>query len=206
MQIRPIRETDLNGVREVATTAWLHTYRGILSERAIQAFLAQAYSLDSLRASWKADCHRPQRQFDVVADKDRIIGYGELMEREPTVYELTRIYLLPDVQGNGIGKCLLQQLIDAVSPLRSLFAWVEKENLGGRAFYHSMHFHAEEEIADPFFGTITHLVKYVRGGRTGNHRQTSKALNLSGEFYDNEQGESGRGPEEAVCPRDYRSL
>lgn len=32
-----------------------------------------------------------------------------------------------------------------------MFAWVEKENSGGRAFYQSMHFHVEEEIEDIFW-------------------------------------------------------
>ncbi|MFC4077350.1 GNAT family N-acetyltransferase [Salinithrix halophila] len=162
MQIRPVRESDLSEIQKVARKAWLHTYRGILPKESILKFISHAYSLDNLRKAWKKDCNKPQRQFYVATENNRIVGYGEMVEREPGKYELTRIYILPEFQGRGIGKRLLNQLMETADPLQCMFAWVEKENISGRSFYQSMDFHAEEEVEDNFFGTVTKLLKYVR--------------------------------------------
>lgn len=153
---------DLLEVQRVAQVTWLHAYKEIYPEKAILTFLSQAYSLDRLRDLLRTDSNKLRRLFYVVATEDGIVGYGELVERGFAEYELTRIYLLPEFQGKGIGKRLLNQLINDVYPLRQMFAWVEKENGGGRSFYESMQFHVEEEIEDNFFGTVTHLLKYVR--------------------------------------------
>lgn len=162
MQIRPVKEADLLEIQQVAQITWLHTYSSIFPKKAILQFLQQAYSLESLKKSLEIDCQRPKRLFYIATDKDRIIGYGQLMERASFEYELARIYLLPEYQGKGIGKQLLKQLISAAYPLRQMFAWVEKENLGARAFYDAMHFQVEEESEENFFGTKTTLLKYVR--------------------------------------------
>ncbi|PTM56835.1 GNAT family N-acetyltransferase [Desmospora activa] len=162
VQIRPIRETDLLGVQKVAHTTWFNTYNKILPEESIQKFLSHAYSLDHLKKSWEEDIKKTPRQFYVIADKDSIIGYGQLTERAPAEYELTRIYILPEFQGKGLGKRLLNQLIDTIHPLQRMFAWVEKENSVGRTFYQSMNFHVEKELQDNFFGTITTLLQYAR--------------------------------------------
>jgi ribosomal protein S18 acetylase RimI-like enzyme len=162
VNIRPIADADLVEVQRVAQVTWFHTYKEIYPEKAILTFLSQAYSLDRLRDSLRTDSNKPHRLFYVVADEDCIVGYGELVERGYAEYELTRIYLLPAFQGKGIGKRLLNQLINDVSPLRRLIAWVEKENGGGRSFYESMQFYVEEEREDHFFGTVTHLLKYAR--------------------------------------------
>ncbi len=162
MNIRPISDADLVEVQRVAQVTWFHAYKEIYPEKTILTFLSQAYSLDRLRDSLRTDSNKPRRLFYEVADEDGMVGYGELVERGYAEYELTWIYLLPEFQGKGIGKRLLRQLINDVSPLRRMFAWVEKENGGGRSFYESMQFHVEEEIEDHFFGTVTHLLKYVR--------------------------------------------
>lgn len=50
------------------------------------------------------------------------------------MFELRRLYVKPDVQRQGVGRRLLEAVIQA-GRIKSMYAWVEQKNEIGRAFY-----------------------------------------------------------------------
>ncbi|MCW8965158.1 MAG: GNAT family N-acetyltransferase [Candidatus Pacearchaeota archaeon] len=52
-----------------------------------------------------------KRIFYTIFDKDKIVGSGGIIQENPKIAELSRIYLLQEYRGKGLGKALVKDLI-----------------------------------------------------------------------------------------------
>lgn len=152
--IRPMLRQDIKSVQEVATASWHATYEGIIPLDVQNNFLRAAYHDEMMK-------RRMEHSYMLVAElKGEVVGFANFskvnVEGEA---ELSAIYLLPKVQGNGIGTALLNKGIQMVKGVRSIFLDVEKNNKVGVHFYEAKGFQVVKEYDDVFDG---HVLKTIR--------------------------------------------
>lgn len=140
--VRSAEPTDADVLAAVSGRAFEATYRGIVPDPALDAWI------DGGVESWRAALERrepdsPSRAW--VAQRDRsVIGYATTSPARanwlpPPVGagELTNLYLDPDVIGTGVGRLLYDH---AVADLRErgfdpLVVWAFRDNRRARRFY-----------------------------------------------------------------------
>lgn len=134
--IRKVTEADGPPLQTVARIAWKHTYSHIFTEEFIEKFISQAYNPEFLLRYLQDP---GQSLYVVAVDKGNIIGFAQIgpdwdFKGE---FRLSRIYLLPEFIGKGIGSRLLKR---CESYLRSINhtkygLYVHKDNEIGKSFY-----------------------------------------------------------------------
>lgn len=101
---------DLKTIQEIAYQTWPATYGKILSKEQLNYMLSQFYSEESLKNNVQNGHHF------LLAKEDNMalgfVSYEHNYKQEP-VTRIHKIYILPQTQGKGIGKLL----IDAVEDL-----------------------------------------------------------------------------------------
>jgi GNAT superfamily N-acetyltransferase len=131
VEVREMGVGDLGAVREVARITWAETYRGIVPEDERVRFVERAYSEESLK-------HRMGTGvFLVAVQGGEVVGFADF---DPDTgqsgeVELAVIYVLPGMQGRGVGTRLLEAGIGRFGSAGSLTLRVARDNLGGRRFY-----------------------------------------------------------------------
>ena len=162
INIRPVEINDLEGIQQVAQKTWVETYKNIYSIDFINRFLNNAYSSSNLERSITLDLEQTERMFLIAEDKlnKDIVGYAHLSKETEGVYELLRIYISPEFQGQGIGRDFLYQFIHGIRLINQVKAWVETDNSIGRGFYERMNFKKIQEIEEIVEGQRNQLVCY----------------------------------------------
>lgn len=149
-----MEERDFPAVEKVANDSWAFTYEGIIPKKVQQMFLSKAYSAVMLKV-------RMERSHFYVAELDgKIVGFANFSTlKEGGIVELAAIYLLPDVQGQGIGTKLLEHGIKQLENVKEVHLSVEKENRIGRSFYEAKGFEVYDEYEEAIFDVIVHTVR-----------------------------------------------
>ncbi len=117
IKLRRPTELDMAAVRRVARITWDATYTASVSATNRERIVAMSYSDEALRRAFRLDGHH--QWFWVAEDtSSQIVGFAEaIVRRGATDAELTRIYILPQWQKQGIGAALTEALM---ADLRSL--------------------------------------------------------------------------------------
>ncbi len=105
--ITPAKLADIPLLREIAIPSFTDTYKDILPEGQNEYMLDLMYSEASLREQF-AEGYR----YFILYSDSQAVGYLSLQRREeedgrPMVY-LDKVYLLPSVQGRGLGRELFE--------------------------------------------------------------------------------------------------
>jgi len=102
-------EADLQTVREIAYATWPDTFRDILTPAQITYMLEWLYALPRLRAQVLAREH----EFHFAEIDGRPAGFcaHQLDHPEQGISKIHKLYLLPETQGQGVGKALVQQVV-----------------------------------------------------------------------------------------------
>lgn len=135
-EIRPALPADAPGMARVHVLSWQHAYKGLLP----QPMLDQL-SIETRTKQW-AQWLENGNQLNLVAEADEgIVGFasGGPLRGDFAGFdaEIAAIYLLPGVQGQGLGRSLftaLQELL-AAEGHRRMLVWVLESNAPARAFY-----------------------------------------------------------------------
>lgn len=103
---------DLSAIQELANRIWPFTYGEILSVDQLEYMLEWIYSIDSL----KEQMHILQHEFFLAVNNEEKAGFISLArdQKDPSVFILHKIYVLPEAQGKSIGKSLLNFAIEQV--------------------------------------------------------------------------------------------
>jgi ribosomal protein S18 acetylase RimI-like enzyme len=93
-------------VQKLAYRIWPGTFNGILSDAQISYMLDRMYSASAL----EEQC-RSGHQFILAKADDRYVGYAafEMLPSDEEV-KLHKIYVLPAMQGRGVGKALISEI------------------------------------------------------------------------------------------------
>jgi ribosomal protein S18 acetylase RimI-like enzyme len=156
--IRRATVNDIPTIQEIAVITWDATYREVISDNNRHDFLERAYSKGSLTA----DINNPQELFFVAETETGLAGYAHFILRADGHGELIRLYILPDRQGNGYGRALLQHGLDILrrDGRARCYVAVHSDNTFAREFY-QRHGFVEWRIFGQFFGNqVVPLVEY----------------------------------------------
>ncbi|WP_298306949.1 GNAT family N-acetyltransferase [Flavobacterium sp.] len=134
-------------VKNLAYKIWPNAYETILSKAQLDYMLKMIYSIDSL-----------EKQFDdghiflLIEDNQNFIGFAsyELNCNNSNKTKLQKLYVLPEIQGKGIGKQVIDYIKEKVvlSNNLALFLNVNKFNKA-KDFYQKYGFKIiKEEVID----------------------------------------------------------
>lgn len=117
MRIRPATLADIAAIRQVAHDTWPHTYREILSAEQITYMLSRMYDVQTLQRQMQDEGHR----FFLACDlQDEVVGFAGFQpdyQGQGGMAKLHKLYLLPSLQGQGVGKQLLQACVQGAQAL-----------------------------------------------------------------------------------------
>lgn len=105
-KIKNARIDDIPLIRELTFKVWPQTYAAILSSEQIDYMLEMMYSEASLKKQMNEGS-----QFIIVYNNNVPVGFAAYFIKEPGIYKLDKIYILPSQQGKGTGKFLLYHII-----------------------------------------------------------------------------------------------
>ena len=107
IEIFPATSEDLSTIKYLAYKIWPATYNAILSKKQLAYMLDLFYNEKALMQNI-ADKHN----FILAKENDVFIGFAdyELNYKNESVTRIHKIYLLPETQGKGFGKKLIQYI------------------------------------------------------------------------------------------------
>lgn len=101
-------QDQLPVIQKLAYRIWPTAFKGILTNEQISYMLDWMYSLPALEEQFDHGHH-----FLLAKAEEQCVGYAayEIMPSSQEA-KLHKVYILPAMQGNGIGKMLISEIID----------------------------------------------------------------------------------------------
>jgi diamine N-acetyltransferase len=105
-------------IKELAGAIWSPTYLPILSKEQVDYMFSMIYLEDALTQQMKEG-----QTFLIIYQESKPIGFAAYSVKDATnkIYKLNKIYLLPECQGKGAGKKLLEHVEKDVKQLGATF-------------------------------------------------------------------------------------
>lgn len=141
--------SDLKKVREIALKTWPLTFANILTPEQIDYMLNWMYQLEALEQQVQEKGH----VFLLANEGENSLGFCayELHAKGPSKTKIHKIYLLPEAQGQGVGKKLIQKVAQIAQKNGDthLFLNVNKFNQSAIEFYSKIGFYEDfREVID----------------------------------------------------------
>lgn len=141
----PAGAEQLSVIRQLAFAIWPKVYPGIISVAQIDYMLELRYNLEVLRA----DLQKGVR-FALVMNGERPVGFTAFEPQEEEAF-LHKLYLLPEVAGQGLGALALEWVTEQARllGLQRLKLFVNKNNAGAiRAYLRNGFTFHEDKVTD----------------------------------------------------------
>jgi ribosomal protein S18 acetylase RimI-like enzyme len=146
IEVREVSEEDLWQVRDLAFQIFPVTYQDIVDQEQIDYMMDLIYSPESLVAQWDSG-----QNFLIVYSEELPVGFASFTRlNEEGDFKLNKIYLDNRLQGKGLGKWLLNDVISRVKSEggKTLLLNVNRHNKA-KAFYEKMGFSLlKEDLVD----------------------------------------------------------
>jgi ribosomal protein S18 acetylase RimI-like enzyme len=150
---RPASEHDLEKIRAIAWETWADTYGGEIEPETIQESLERAYALETLRDEIaREDCGVFVLESNTAeTDSAGIVGFARLylqFSGDGHRGVLGAVYLMPRVQGRGLGRALLDgcEAWFVSRRVRGLELVVTAMNARARRFFEAAGWRLETEL------------------------------------------------------------
>ncbi len=138
-------------IKQVLSETWRATYSSFLSPATINAVTSVWHSLDRLAA----EIQNPRIFFGVAkTEKGTILGLTTVGQISDDTVMLSRLYVHPHCQRQGIGSQLLQAGITAFPTARTIRLEVEENNHSAYTFYHTHGFRETESKEERVEGDV----------------------------------------------------
>lgn len=149
IEVRKAEVADVRAIREIGLTTWPVAYGGLVSAEFIADGLARYWSPEAVE--WGI-----RNGIALVADDGGqlvgMVGVG----REDDFYVMWKLYVLPDHQGKGVGKALLDAVIESLPDgTTELLLDVLVANEKAIGFYRANGFSEAERTPDRDLGAET---------------------------------------------------
>lgn len=139
--IRRIGADDLEIVQQLAEATWPHAFAGVIERHQIEIMLGDIYALESLENEMNALGH----VFWVARYHGEDAGFVSAFKRDTTTW-IKKLYILPDKQGKGIGRALIETAIRHFAPSLAISLNVNIGNTRAIEFYQKYGFAVAEEV------------------------------------------------------------
>jgi GNAT superfamily N-acetyltransferase len=99
---------DIPAIRAIAEKTWWPTYSPILTSEQIQYVLDSIYDKETL----KNVMENGSQTFIIISNEHGPQGFASfgIVQKNPDVYKLHKIYVLPENHGKGYGKILIEDI------------------------------------------------------------------------------------------------
>ena len=131
IMIRPATLDDIGQVRNLLVATWHDTYDSLLGVERVTETTNQWHALDVLAAQ----AARPNTSFLVASRNGESVGHAFALEQDGDVLLLSRLYVLPNRQRQGIGEGLLRAAVRRHPGTKRVQLVVEARNTKALAFY-----------------------------------------------------------------------
>lgn len=107
--LRKAKEEDLAIIADLAERIWPQTYGEYLSPEQLRYMLDRMYNKGELLGQM-----RNGHVFLIAEEGSKDVGFAgfSLVNPEEYTYKLHKIYVLPEMQGKGVGKILMNEVVD----------------------------------------------------------------------------------------------
>lgn len=141
-------DENFNSIRGIAKEVWPIAYGAILSQEQLDYMMEMMYSVPSLQLQANSKKHR----FILAKEDEMVFGFAsyEFNYNKKPKTKIHKIYILPSQQGKGIGKQLIDFIVNEAKARhqKGLILNVNKKNIAIR-FYEAIGFDISfEEVID----------------------------------------------------------
>jgi GNAT superfamily N-acetyltransferase len=106
--IRQATVNDVDTILQIAEKTWWATYSPILEKEQISFMLGEIYSVEKITSQLK---NNTQTYLLLIGDNKPVAFAGfSPREEDPDIYKLHKLYCLPETQGQGYGKILINEV------------------------------------------------------------------------------------------------
>lgn len=113
MPMFKIRKADINDCKLIHELAWKtfpQTYKDIITPEQSDFMMEWMYSLDNLKKQMTEENH----VYLLAYQGEQCVGYVSVQPQGENLYHLQKIYVLPEMQGNGCGRFLFDSAIEYI--------------------------------------------------------------------------------------------
>lgn len=136
---------DIKLIQEIAHTTWPITYGEILSKEQLDYMLDLIYSDEALTNAY----NKKEQLFYLIYEDETNLGFIGIEHnyKEEAITKIHKIYLLPQTQGKGIGKQVVDEIgkLALVNNSKSLLLNVNRFN-AALGFYKKIGFEVVDEV------------------------------------------------------------
>ncbi|MGN6396315.1 MAG: GNAT family N-acetyltransferase [Mucilaginibacter sp.] len=106
--IRKATIADVESIRTIADQTWRPAYSEILSAEQLEFMLGEIYSADKIAAQIEND----SQTYLLLIEDQKPVAFAAYSPRSenPEIYKLHKLYCLPETQGKGYGKVLINEV------------------------------------------------------------------------------------------------
>ena len=118
--ITKISTESIPQIERLSSEIWHQVYSTLISTEQIDFMLNMMYSRSSLEKQMLELGH----QFIIISTDEEAVGYASYSLKssaEPTIFRLNKLYLQPAFHGKGMGKAMIQFIINETIPLGAKF-------------------------------------------------------------------------------------
>lgn len=153
MEFKKLYVPDSEEVRELLDSVWEGTYVDCLTPEAMKTFSQNWGILKELSSE-------EEQNVAVIAafEGKEIVGIAISRKTDDETAEIKRLYVLPDHQGQGIGRRLLTDTLIAFSEVVDVSLWVEEQNNIAISFYEKFNFQQKETVEKEKNGVPLRLI------------------------------------------------
>ncbi len=130
---------DLETIRRIAGITWWAAYAPILEKEQISFMLDTIYSVENISAQLTGNT----QTYLLLSERDEPVAFAAYSPRQedPGIYKLHKLYCLPQTQGKGYGKILIDEVASRTlqAGCHTLDLNVNRYNKA-KAFYEKMGF------------------------------------------------------------------
>jgi GNAT superfamily N-acetyltransferase len=138
--MRLLERDELSVVKSLAYDIWPRVYDYMISSEQISYMLSLMYNLDKLQLQWGEGV-----KFVVLEVEGMPQGFVSFEEKDECIF-LQKLYLRPEMQGQGFGKKMLQVAMDfAIDTKKPNIELTVNRNNKFLEFYMSQGFQIKEE-------------------------------------------------------------
>ncbi|RZK68678.1 MAG: GNAT family N-acetyltransferase [Pedobacter sp.] len=142
--LRKAKEEDIEVIQDIANSTWYNTYADYLSAEQIEYMLDKMYNKGVLLSQFQEG-----HVFLMAQENDKDMGYAgfSILDPEAASYKLHKLYVLPEMHGKGVGKILVNEVMNLVRDLggKSIELNVNRNNKAAD-FYISAGFEIKETV------------------------------------------------------------
>lgn len=142
--LRKGKEEDIESIQDMANKTWPAAYGNIISSEQIEYMLEKMYNKGELLSQFQKGY-----TFLIAEENDKDLGFASFSIHDSTnhIYKLHKLYVLPEAHGKGLGKLLINEVVNMVRKVggKSLELNVNRENKATE-FYIRAGFNVKETV------------------------------------------------------------